>query len=115
MKVINYTDVEMNEVIAEGVSGAKIRKVLTSNDGAPNFSMRIFELDKDGHTPFHKHQWEHEIFILEGKGELVLEDGSTIELIPGKAALITPEEVHQFRNTSEETFKFMCLVPNAYA
>jgi quercetin dioxygenase-like cupin family protein len=115
MKVVHYTDVDLQDVNVEGARSAKIRKVLTANDGAPNFTMRIFELGKDGCTPFHSHSWEHEIYVVEGKGALVTESGEEIELIPGKAALIKPDEKHQFKNKSTETFKFMCLVPNEYA
>lgn len=115
MKIVHYNDVEMNEVNVEGASNAKIRKVLTAEDGAPNFTMRIFELGQDGHTPYHAHEWEHEIYVVEGKGALVKEDGTEIPLETGMAALVKPNEKHQFKNKTSETFKFMCLVPNAYA
>lgn len=115
MKVVNYKDVPINDVNVEGAKAAKIRKVLTETDGAPNFTMRIFELGENGCTPYHAHEWEHEIFVIEGNGALVLENGEEIELTPGKAALVTPNQLHQFKNKTPETFKFMCLVPNAYA
>lgn len=115
MKVINYTEETLNDVNVEGAVHAKIRKVLTENDGAPSFTMRIFELGEGGCTPYHSHAWEHEIFVIEGKGELVDENKNTVELTPGVAALVMPHELHQFRNKSNQTFKFMCLVPNAYA
>lgn len=115
MKVVDYTDVPIREVNMEGAKSAQIRKVLTAEDGAPTFTMRIFELGEGGCTPYHAHEWEHEIFIVEGKGKLVLDNNQEIELLPGKAALIKPHEQHQFVNTSKETFKFMCLVPNKYA
>jgi quercetin dioxygenase-like cupin family protein len=115
MKVIHYNEVDLKEVNVEGASGAKIRKVLTEDDGAPNFTMRIFELSEGGCTPYHQHAWEHEIFVVEGEGVLVTESGEEIPLKEGTAALIKPEEKHQFKNTSPVLFKFMCLVPNAYA
>jgi quercetin dioxygenase-like cupin family protein len=115
MKLVHFTEVPLIEVNVEGAEKASIRKVLTTGDGAPNFTMRIFELAEGGCTPYHAHEWEHEIFIVEGKGVLVDENGNELELIPGKAALVLPMEKHQFKNISKETFKFMCLVPNAYA
>lgn len=36
--------------------------------GAENFAMRLFEIQPRGYSPLHQHDWEHEVFILEGKG-----------------------------------------------
>ncbi|MEW5819444.1 MAG: cupin domain-containing protein [Cyanobacteriota bacterium] len=115
MKVIDHQNVPAVDVNVEGAKAAKIRKILTPNEGTPNFAMRIFELDIHGCTPYHTHEWEHEIFVLSGKGLLINEHGDKIDLYPGVAALIPPNEKHQFQNASSETFKFMCLVPNDYA
>jgi quercetin dioxygenase-like cupin family protein len=41
--------------------------------GAPNFVMRLFEIDPDGYSPFHTHAWEHEVFVLEGEGTVLTE------------------------------------------
>lgn len=115
MKVVNYQDVTLQEVNIEGANKASIRKVLTANDGAPNFTMRVFELGEGGHTPLHQHDWEHEIYVIEGQGVLVTEDNKEIPLTPGTAILVKGQELHQFKNVSGETFKFMCLVTNDYA
>lgn len=114
MKVIHHNDVELHEVKIEGAKSAQIGRVLAKNDGAPNFSMRIFKLEEGGHTPFHAHEWEHEIFAVAGEGEIVTENDGIIKLVEGTAALINSNEKHQFRNTTTEPFKFLCLVPNAY-
>ena len=115
MKVVDYKDVELKQVEVEGAVSAKIRKVLVPDDGTPTFAMRIFELGEGGCTPFHQHEWEHEIYCIEGKGIIVIDNDKHIDLTAGTAALIEPNEKHQFRNASKGTFKFMCLVPNAYA
>ena len=115
MKVIDYRDVELKKVEMEGAVSASIRRVLTPTDGTPNFAMRIFELGEGGCTPQHAHEWEHEIYCIEGKGVIVTDNGKQIDLTPGVAALVEPHELHQFKNTSKETLKFMCLVPNNYA
>jgi quercetin dioxygenase-like cupin family protein len=41
--------------------------VIGKQDGAQNFSMRVFEIAPGGHTPKHAHPWEHEMFIMRGK------------------------------------------------
>ncbi len=50
------------------------RVMIGKEDGAQNFCMRMFEMGKDGYTPRHTHDWEHEIFVLVGKGEVFIKD-----------------------------------------
>ncbi len=102
---------EAREVKEEGAVGVTIRWLISEKDGAPNFAMRLFEVKPDGYTPYHSHKWEHEVFILEGKGNLVLED-KTIPLNKGDAVLVPGEETHQFKNASKESLRFLCMVPN---
>ena len=40
------------------------------NVGAPNFTMRHFEVAPGGRTPFHAHPWEHEVYVLSGTGKV---------------------------------------------
>lgn len=75
MKVVHYDQVELEPVYAEGAEGAQIRWLISQKDGAPNFAMRMFEVAPGGHTPYHQHEWEHELYCLSGKGALVTERG----------------------------------------
>ena len=102
---------EAREIKESGVNGVAIRWLISEKDGAPNFAMRLFEVRPDGYTPHHQHQWEHEVFILEGKGNLVLED-KTVPLNKGDAVFVPGGEQHQFKNASPENLVFLCLVPN---
>ena len=42
-------------IIMDGgeVSGIKFFPMITEKDGAPNFAMRLFEIEPSGHTPKH--------------------------------------------------------------
>lgn len=111
MKIINFKNMEAREVKEAGAVGVTIRWLISANDGAPNFAMRLFEVRPDGCTPYHQHKWEHETFILEGKGNLVLED-KTVPLNKGDAVYVPGEENHQFKNASTENLVFLCMVPN---
>ena len=64
MKVSNYRDSQPTEE----VQGVLKREVITASDGAPHFCMRVFEVEPGSSTPSHSHPWEHEVFILSGKG-----------------------------------------------
>ncbi len=52
-----------------GVSeGVQIREMITAQDGAPNFAMRVFDVQPGSATPYHAHPWEHEVYIISGTG-----------------------------------------------
>jgi quercetin dioxygenase-like cupin family protein len=92
--------------------GVKVRWLIDEKKGAPNFSMRLFEVETGGNTPYHKHAWEHEVFILEGEGLLIDKNMIEIKVKPWDVILVEPGEKHCFRNPNQETFKFLCLIPH---
>lgn len=110
MKISNYQDVEAKEA-DEGASRLKVRWLITKEMGAPNFAMRLFEMEPNGYSPLHSHPWEHEVFILEGEGHVV---GGAEEkkFKPGDFIFVPPNEKHQFKNTGKKPLKFLCLVPH---
>ena len=108
VKVHHYLEVEAKT--EENLPGVTVRWVITEEDGAPNFVMRIFEVEPRAHTPFHTHPWEHEIFVLEGSG-VVRGEGEERKISPGDVVLILPEERHQLINDEEKLLRFICLIP----
>jgi len=111
MKIVHYTEVAAENPRGE-TQGVTIRRVISSEDGAPNYYMRVFEIAPGGHSPQHRHPWEHEIYILSGEGEMVHEDGST-SVKPGTAVFIPGEELHQIRNPGEQLLRFICTIPSS--
>lgn len=109
MKIIPQKNIEAKNA-EEGVSKLKVQWLITKEMGAPTFAMRLFEMKPKGHSPFHSHAWEHEVYILEGKGTIVSEQGEK-KFEAGDAILVLPNEKHQFKNTDAQTLKFLCLVP----
>lgn len=114
MKVNQYQDIAQQPVEMEGSQGCSVRWLLGEKDGAPNFAMRQFEVAAGGFTPRHSHPYEHEVFVLEGEGE-VLEGTAPHPLRAGDVVFVKPDEVHQFRNTGQGPLKFLCLIPNSAA
>jgi quercetin dioxygenase-like cupin family protein len=105
-----WKDVKSEPVTMEGASGVRIRWLINEGRGAKNFAMRVFELAREGHTPFHRHDFEHEVFVMEGKGKLTT-DGGEKPLEPGDVVWVPPGDMHQFSNAGDGPFFFMCLVP----
>lgn len=110
MKIFPYQTVEAKDA-GEGTSKLTIRWLITKETGAPNFAMRLFEMEPSGHSPLHNHPWEHEIFILEGEG--VAFDGTNERKVKaGDAIFIPSNEKHQLRNHSKKLLRFLCLIPH---
>ncbi len=112
MKVERSQHVEQRPVEMEGAERCRVRWLVDAHDGAPTFAMREFEVAPGGHTPRHHHPYEHEIYVLEGDGE-IFENDTPHPLKKGDVIYVAPDEVHQFRNTGDSPLKFLCLVPNA--
>ncbi|NIN01517.1 MAG: cupin domain-containing protein [candidate division Zixibacteria bacterium] len=110
MKITNLKDIEARKVGDPDVQGVTIRWLISEKDGAPNFAMRLFEIEPGGNTPFHQHKSEHEVFILEGTGSFVTDRG-TFALNKGDAVFVPGGENHQFKSSSREKLAFLCLVP----
>ncbi|MBM3316747.1 MAG: cupin domain-containing protein [Candidatus Eisenbacteria bacterium] len=111
MYLRHFAEVDALPVAMEGAERVLIRNVITAQDGAPHFAMRVFDVEPGGHTPLHQHPYEHEILILEGEGELT-EGRSIHPLAPGGVIFIPPGTPHQFRNPGEGVLRFVCLIPH---
>jgi quercetin dioxygenase-like cupin family protein len=113
VRIRNASDVE-TLAVEEGATGVSIQWMLDEGVGAPNFAMRRFRIEPGGHTPFHTHPWEHEVYIISGRGTVVIET-EELELKPDDAVLVAPDEKHQFRASGDEPLLLLCLVPNGPA
>jgi len=107
MKVIsNYLDTKP----IQDSPGVVKREVITADDGAPHFCMRVFELEPGSSVPLHSHPWEHEIFVLSGQGAVLSEDGET-QIAKNSVIFIAPNERHGFANNSNQSLRFILLIP----
>lgn len=111
MIVKKYDSVNNEVVQTVGAQHAAIRWLVGKDSPAPTFYLRQLELAPGGFTPFHAHPWEHEIYVLEGNGRLKTGPDAYIPLEKGSFALVMPDEEHQFQNTGDTTFKFLCIIP----
>lgn len=109
-KVIHYSEVE-GKTMGDIAPGATIRWLIDDDhDGAPTYALRMIELAPGGHSPHHAHPYEHENFVVEGQGQVLL-DGEWHDLKPGDVVFMPPDMEHQYRNAGDSTFKFLCGIP----
>ena len=111
MKLIHYKKVKPEKVEYADAKDVTIRWLISKEDGAPTFAMRIFELKPKGFTPYHSHNWEHEVFILNGKGEITCE-GKGYPFKKGNVIFVPAGEKHQFKNSSKTILELLCIVPH---
>ncbi len=110
MKIIHFTDssaIPITEDTAKNITG---RMVIGKNDGAEHCFMQIFEVNINGSSPWYFYDWEHEIFIHAGKGE-ILHDGNWIPVTEGYVIFIPKHEEHQIRNTGNSTLVILSITP----
>mgnify|MGYP005631714561 FL=1 len=110
MKIINYKQVMPTAIHNGTIKNVAGRVMIGKEDDAPHFCMRVLEMKEGGFTPKHAHDWEHEIFIHAGKGDVFIED-KWHAVSSGTAIFIPANVEHQFRYTSGNFFTFVCLVP----
>ncbi|MBS3773474.1 MAG: cupin domain-containing protein [Candidatus Thermoplasmatota archaeon] len=111
MIVEHQQDVEVQQVEMEGAKDVTIQWLIDEKRGAPTFAMRRFVVGPGGHTPLHEHAWEHEVYVLDGEGALVDENGGEHTLEPHRFGYVPAGETHQFRNTGSDDFVFLCMIP----
>ncbi|MEM9066360.1 MAG: cupin domain-containing protein [Planctomycetota bacterium] len=110
MLIRSLHDVDLEPVQMDGAEGASMAVMIGKADGAPSFSMRQFEVAPGGYTPRHSHDYEHEVIVLSGRGEVLL-DGDYRPIKAGDVVFVPADEEHQFRVVGAEPFRFVCLVP----
>jgi quercetin dioxygenase-like cupin family protein len=108
MKKVSREDVKGTS--PEGTKGVDFRPLIAENVGPPNFHLRVFDIEPGGHTPKHRHAWEHEVYIISGRGKISLETGD-VPLVDGDAVFVEPNEAHQFVNDGDGSMRMICVVP----
>ena len=115
MKINNLDSIEKIKLTMEGAKDVLKQVPISKNDGSPIFSFRVFTIKPHGHTPYHRHPFEHLNYVIKGNGALVTENGEEHEIKEGDFALILPDEKHQYKNKSEtDPLIMICAVPKDY-
>jgi len=82
---------------------------ITEQEGAPTFHLREFYIAPDRYPHHHVHDWEHEVYIISGQGEVFGKD-EVVQVQAGDVLYIAPNEEHGFKAGSEG-LRFICCIP----
>lgn len=110
MVVGNEKDVFATLMNHPEVKNAGMKVLVSPKEGWQDYVMRIIELDKDGYSPKHIHDWPHINYVIEGKGILLM-DGRDTPVEAGAFAFVPAGILHQYRNAGDDKFRFICIVP----
>ena len=108
--VRNYRNVRAQPVIKE--PGVTVRWLVSEQDKGPGFALRLYEIEPGATTTAQCHYWEHEVFVLSGRGVVVGEEGE-IPLGEGDVIYVPPAKRHRFVNNGDEALRFLMVLPIA--
>ncbi len=107
--LVSKSDVIEKKVVGPGKDTTM--QVLIGPENAGNFFMRKFSMKPGGGMPLHTNKVEHEQYVLRGKGQVGI--GDEVHTVEAGDILYIPAEMPHFYNSvGEESFEFLCMVPN---
>lgn len=108
MIVKNYRDVRAEPVLEE--PGVTVRWLVSELDETPRYALRLYEIEPGWATTAHTHYWEHQVFVLTGRGGVIAGDQEAL-LGEGDMVYIPAGERHEFANRAEHPFRFLMALP----
>lgn len=95
----------------QGYTAVTKQVVLGPDDGSDEIVLRYFSVTVGGATPYHSHDFPHLVKIEVGQGVAVDADGNESPVVTGDYVYVAANEVHNFKNTGDVPFDFICMVP----
>ena len=89
---------------------ARMQVLVGPAQGAPNFVLRRFIMDKGGGMPLHTNEVEHEQYVLRGRAKIRI--GERVHEVAPDTTLFIPAGVPHSYEVTEGPFEFLCVVPN---
>ncbi len=115
MNITKLEKIAKTKMTMEGAKDVWKQVPVSKADGTPNFSLRVFTIMPDGHTPYHTHHFEHLNYVIDGEGAVVMESGEERPVKKGDFILVLPDEKHQYKNKSaSDPMIMICGVPKEF-
>lgn len=114
-KVLRFQDFRWQGVEARGYKDPDdqwrdvARYPLVGMDEGTPFHVRYFQIGPGGYTTFERHDHQHVVVPIRGRGEVQL--GDRWEAVSfGDVIYVAPNDPHRFRGVGDEPFGFLCVV-----
>lgn len=102
-------DVPAHEVSAGRDTSMQV--LVGPEEGAPNFVLRRFRMERGGGIPAHTNEVEHEQYVLRGRARITI--AGEVHDVRADDTLYIPAGVPHSYEVVEGPFEFLCVVPNA--
>ena len=96
--------------LEEGSRNVKMKQLIRREDGARKTSLHELIIGKGGYSAPHRHEWDHQLVVTEGRGLLIL-NGKKFPLRPGSVLLVQANEDHQFLQRGDKPLRFLTVTP----
>jgi quercetin dioxygenase-like cupin family protein len=103
--------IEPYKATTELWKGITRRELIGKRGESPRFHVRYFELAAGGYSTLEKHEHEHAVMVVRGKGEVQF--GCYVYQVGFcDMVYVGPDDPHQFRcpEDADEPFGFVCIV-----
>ncbi len=112
---ISSENVQSEDLTKRGATRVKVRYLIDERQGSELFALRLYTVEKGGHTPLDQHEYEHHVYVLKGQG-LLREGQENLPVLrslrEGDTIFIPSHAVHQFINEYDEPLVFLCVKGN---
>ncbi len=96
--------------LEEGSHNVKMKQLIGREDGARKTAMHELIIGKGGYSAMHRHEWDHQLVVTEGRGVAIL-GGKKLPLRPGSVLLVQSNEEHQFLQRGQRPLHFVTVTP----
>lgn len=101
------------EKLGKGAENTEVQYLIDDRQGSGRFALRLYTVQKGGHTPLDQHNYEHHVYVLKGEGLLRhSKNADSRPIRPGDSIFIPSYAVHQFSNERDEPLVFLCVKGN---
>jgi quercetin dioxygenase-like cupin family protein len=113
--LVNAAQIPVEKLDKKDAEKVQVQYLIDDRQGSHRFALRLYTVQKGGHTPLDQHPYEHHVYVLEGEGLLRQSkeaNGPLKALKPGDSIFIPSNAIHQFSNTKDTPFIFLCVKGN---
>ncbi|MFI2346600.1 cupin domain-containing protein [Streptomyces sp. NPDC019443] len=112
MQIRHSKETPQDIVREPGAKQVRLRRLIDTTDGADRFVLTEFAMAENGASPPHYHDWEHELYIIEGTmGVVIPGEDRTETVVAGDVVFIPRDEPHGFVTGPTETCRFLVVAP----